>query len=77
MAQWVDMGAEENHALSACRRVTTLLEADSRLLMAFDFSRAKLLHKTDLGLDYDHFYKKYKTPELTLFLHILRDFQFA
>ena len=33
MAQWVDMEAEKNHALSACWCVTTLLEADSRLLI--------------------------------------------
>ena len=33
MAQWVDMETEKSHALSACWCVTTLFEADSRLLI--------------------------------------------
>ena len=47
IAQWVDMEAKKNHALSACRCVTTLLEADSRLLICRTAPRESKKHERD------------------------------
>ena len=46
MAQWVEMEAE-NHALSACRCVTTLFEADSRLLISVEPHQESKRHERD------------------------------
>ena len=47
MAQWSDMEALENHALSACRRMTTLLETDSPLLICRTAPRVEKKHERD------------------------------